>query len=116
MPIGFGKQILLSTFLDREGEEIEGVLDLRGNEGVILGEAVALEARRPGARRLSRRDGRETASRRMAGLARHVGIDVAALQQIIEAADSGTSDSRRLPAAACACRAGRRGCDLRSGD
>jgi alpha-glucosidase len=29
---------VLSTFLDRDGEEIEGVLDLRGNEGVILGE------------------------------------------------------------------------------
>jgi alpha-glucosidase len=35
--IGFGKQILLSTFLDRTGESIEGVLDLRGNEGVIIG-------------------------------------------------------------------------------
>ena len=35
--VGFGKQIVLSTFLDREGEEIEGELDLRGNEGVILG-------------------------------------------------------------------------------
>jgi alpha-glucosidase len=39
--IGFGKQIVLSTFLDREGEEIEGVLDLRGNEGVILGAATS---------------------------------------------------------------------------
>jgi alpha-glucosidase len=27
---------MLSTFLDREGEPIEGVLDLRGNEGVII--------------------------------------------------------------------------------
>ena len=34
--IGFGSEIVLSTFLDREGEEIEGVLDLRGNEGVII--------------------------------------------------------------------------------
>ena len=34
--IGFGREILLSTFLDREGEEIQGTLDLRGNEGVIL--------------------------------------------------------------------------------
>jgi alpha-glucosidase len=34
--IGFGK-ILLSTFLDRENEPIDGVLDLRGNEGVIVG-------------------------------------------------------------------------------
>jgi alpha-glucosidase len=34
--IGFGREILLSTFLDREAEKIEGVLDLRGNEGVII--------------------------------------------------------------------------------
>jgi alpha-glucosidase len=27
---------LISTFLDREGEKLEGVLDLRGNEGVII--------------------------------------------------------------------------------
>jgi alpha-glucosidase len=27
----------LSTFLDRQGEEIHEVLDLRGNEGVMLG-------------------------------------------------------------------------------
>jgi alpha-glucosidase len=27
----------MSTFLDRKGESIEGVLDLRGNEGVIIG-------------------------------------------------------------------------------
>ena len=32
--IGFGGEILLSTFLDRQGERIEGALDLRGNEGV----------------------------------------------------------------------------------
>jgi alpha-glucosidase len=35
--IGFGREILLSTFLDRAGEKIEGMLDLRGNEGVIIG-------------------------------------------------------------------------------
>jgi alpha-glucosidase len=35
--IGFGREILLSTFLDRQGEQVEGTLDLRGNEGVILG-------------------------------------------------------------------------------
>jgi alpha-glucosidase len=29
--------ILLSTFLDREGEKVEGTLDLRGNEGVMIG-------------------------------------------------------------------------------
>jgi alpha-glucosidase len=29
-------EILLSTFLDRKGEKIDGVLDLRGNEGVII--------------------------------------------------------------------------------
>jgi alpha-glucosidase len=34
--IGFGREILLSTFLDRRGEAIQGTLDLRGNEGVIL--------------------------------------------------------------------------------
>lgn len=34
--IRFGSEILLSTFLDRERERIEGVLDLRGNEGVII--------------------------------------------------------------------------------
>jgi alpha-glucosidase len=32
-----GGEILLSTFLDREGEKIQGSLDLRGNEGVIIG-------------------------------------------------------------------------------
>ena len=35
--IGLGGEILLSTFLDRQGEKIQGVLDLRGNEGVIIG-------------------------------------------------------------------------------
>jgi alpha-glucosidase len=35
--IGFDREILLSTFLDREGEKIQDTLDLRGNEGVILG-------------------------------------------------------------------------------
>ena len=35
--IRFGSEILLSTFLDREGEKVEGVLDLRGNEGVVVG-------------------------------------------------------------------------------
>jgi alpha-glucosidase len=30
-------EILLSTFLDRQGEKIHGPLDLRGNEGVIIG-------------------------------------------------------------------------------
>ena len=34
--IGFGGEILLSTFLDRDGEQVEGVVDLRGNEGVII--------------------------------------------------------------------------------
>jgi len=37
--IGFGSKILLSTFLDREREPIDGALDLRGNEGVIIGES-----------------------------------------------------------------------------
>jgi alpha-glucosidase len=35
--IGFGSKVLLSTFLDRESEPIDGMLDLRGNEGVIVG-------------------------------------------------------------------------------
>jgi alpha-glucosidase len=35
--IGNGCEILLSTFLDRQGEKIGGGLDLRGNEGVIVG-------------------------------------------------------------------------------
>jgi alpha-glucosidase len=34
---GLGGEILLSTLLDREGEKIEGVLDLRGNEGAVTG-------------------------------------------------------------------------------
>ncbi|WP_213771986.1 alpha-amylase family glycosyl hydrolase [Bradyrhizobium sp. dw_78] len=34
--IGFDGELLLSTFLDRQGESIEGVLGLRGNEGVIV--------------------------------------------------------------------------------
>jgi alpha-glucosidase len=39
--IGFGREILLSTFLDRKGEQVQGTLDLRGNEGVILGASAA---------------------------------------------------------------------------
>ncbi|MCA6123964.1 DUF3459 domain-containing protein [Bradyrhizobium sp. WSM 1704] len=35
--IGFSNEILLSTFMDRQGEQVEGTLDLRANEGVILG-------------------------------------------------------------------------------
>jgi alpha-glucosidase len=34
---GFGGKILLSTQLDRHGEQLRGKLDLRGNEGVIIG-------------------------------------------------------------------------------
>jgi alpha-glucosidase len=34
--IGLGNEILLSTFLDRQGEGVQGVVDLRGNEGVII--------------------------------------------------------------------------------
>ena len=33
---GLSGTILLSTFLDRERETIEGTVDLRGNEGVII--------------------------------------------------------------------------------
>jgi alpha-glucosidase len=35
--IGLGGEILLSTYLDRQGEKIKGTLDLRGDEGVIIG-------------------------------------------------------------------------------
>jgi alpha-glucosidase len=35
--IGLDGEILLTTFLDRHGEKIEHSLDLRGNEGVIIG-------------------------------------------------------------------------------
>ncbi|MBR0718035.1 alpha-amylase family glycosyl hydrolase [Bradyrhizobium liaoningense] len=34
--IGVCSKILLSTYLDREDERLEGVLDLRGSEGVII--------------------------------------------------------------------------------
>lgn len=34
--IGLDHEILLSTFLDRQNEQVQGDLDLRGNEGVIL--------------------------------------------------------------------------------
>jgi alpha-glucosidase len=37
--IGLDGEILLSTHLDRQGEVIHGTLDLRGNEGVIIGTA-----------------------------------------------------------------------------
>jgi alpha-glucosidase len=37
---GLNGEILLSTFLDRQGERIDGVVDLRGNEGVIIGAPV----------------------------------------------------------------------------
>ena len=35
--IGLSGEILLSTFLDRQGEKIHGALNLRGDEGVIVG-------------------------------------------------------------------------------
>jgi len=34
---GLSGQILLSTSLDRQGETVDGALDLRGNEGAIIG-------------------------------------------------------------------------------
>lgn len=34
--IGIDSEIVLSTFLDRAGEKLQGALDLRGNEGVIV--------------------------------------------------------------------------------
>jgi alpha-glucosidase len=38
--IGLGGEILLSTLLDRKGEKIQGVLDLRSNEGAVIGPSV----------------------------------------------------------------------------
>jgi alpha-glucosidase len=35
--IGLDGEILLSTLLDRQGEKIQGVLNLGGNEGAIIG-------------------------------------------------------------------------------
>ncbi|HEV7408274.1 MAG TPA: DUF3459 domain-containing protein, partial [Bradyrhizobium sp.] len=37
--IGLSGEILLSTAMDRDGEAIGETLDLRGNEGVIVGPA-----------------------------------------------------------------------------
>ncbi|MGJ4993125.1 alpha-amylase family glycosyl hydrolase [Bradyrhizobium sp. HKCCYLS3077] len=37
---GLAGAILLSTWLDRDGERIDGTLDLRGNEGVVIGRAM----------------------------------------------------------------------------
>ncbi len=37
--IGLECEILLSTHLDRQGEAVHGALDLRGNEGVVIGAA-----------------------------------------------------------------------------
>jgi alpha-glucosidase len=34
---GLAGEILISTFLDRRGEKVRGAVDLRGNEGVIIG-------------------------------------------------------------------------------
>jgi alpha-glucosidase len=41
---GLAGEILLSTFLDRRGEKVEGAVDLRGNEGVIIGASGAQPA------------------------------------------------------------------------
>jgi alpha-glucosidase len=38
--IGLDGEILLSTLLDRQGEKVRDALDLRGNEGVIIGAGV----------------------------------------------------------------------------
>jgi alpha-glucosidase len=34
---GLAGEILISTFLDRHGEKVKDAVDLRGNEGVIIG-------------------------------------------------------------------------------
>ncbi|MGA7803214.1 alpha-amylase family glycosyl hydrolase [Bradyrhizobium sp.] len=39
--IGLAGEILLSTYMDRNGEGVDGTLDLRGNEGVIIGTPVS---------------------------------------------------------------------------
>ena len=36
--IGLDGEILLSTHMDRDAEPVDGSLDLRGNEGVVIGE------------------------------------------------------------------------------
>jgi alpha-glucosidase len=45
--IGLDGEILLSTHMDRDREGIHGPLDLRGNEGVVIGRA-SITLRRPG--------------------------------------------------------------------
>ncbi len=45
--IGLDGEILLSTHMDRDREGIHGTLDLRGNEGVVIGRA-SITLRRPG--------------------------------------------------------------------
>jgi len=45
--IGLDGEILLSTHMDRDREAIHGTLDLRGNEGVVIGRA-SITLRRPG--------------------------------------------------------------------
>ena len=42
---GLSGEILLSTFLDRQGEKIRGALDLRGDEGVIIGASFVDQSR-----------------------------------------------------------------------
>src|SRR5258705_2964288 len=44
--VGLSGEILLSTFLDRQGEKIQGALDLRGDEGVIIGALLPLKGYR----------------------------------------------------------------------
>jgi alpha-glucosidase len=41
---GLDGKVLLSTYLDRDGERIRGTLDLRGNEGVVIGSDAAKPA------------------------------------------------------------------------
>jgi alpha-glucosidase len=43
--LGPTSEILLSTFMDRQGEKLSGILDLRGNEGVIVGSRVLIRPR-----------------------------------------------------------------------
>ncbi len=49
--IGLDGEVLLSTHMDRQGEGIRGALDLRGNEGVIIGAAPSMNSLRSGGRR-----------------------------------------------------------------
>jgi hypothetical protein len=75
-------ETLLSTLLDRQGERIHGALDLRGDEGVLIGSV-----------RRSRPDDLPCQ-----------GVDVAPFQQDNRGLLRGTSGMHRVQRRACVCR------------